>query len=84
MSETPRERVIGARLAEMPYLSGNETELLIDGEETFGSILDGIDRAREYILFQFFIVKHDELGTVNCTRRSAIYPGQILAVPTPR
>ena len=51
------------QLAKMPYLSGNETELLIDGEATFGSILDGIDRAREYILFQFFIVKHDELGT---------------------
>jgi cardiolipin synthase len=51
------------QIAKMPYLSGNETELLIDGEETFASILDGIDRAREYILFQFFIVKHDELGT---------------------
>jgi cardiolipin synthase len=51
------------RLAKIPFLRGNETELLIDGEATFGSILDGIDRAQDYILFQFFIVKHDELGT---------------------
>lgn len=52
-----------ARLARVPYLRGNEVELLIDGEATFSSILDGIDRARDYILFQFFIIKHDELGT---------------------
>ena len=50
-------------LAKMPVLRGNEVELLIDGEATFGSILDGIDRAQDYILFQFFIVKHDDLGT---------------------
>jgi cardiolipin synthase len=52
-----------ARLARVPYLRGNEVELLIDGEETFSSILDGVDRARDYILIQFFIIKHDELGT---------------------
>ncbi len=51
------------QLAKIPYLRGNEVELLIDGEATFGSILAGIDRARDYILFQFFIVKDDELGT---------------------
>lgn len=51
------------RLAEIPILRGNEVELLIDGEATFGSILEGIDRAEDYILFQFFIVKHDDLGT---------------------
>ena len=51
------------RLAEIPILRGNEVELLIDGEATFGSILEGIDRAQDYILFQFFIVKHDDLGT---------------------
>ncbi len=50
-------------LAQIPFLRGNDVELLVDGEATFGSILDGIDRARDYILFQFFIVKDDELGT---------------------
>lgn len=51
------------QLAKIPYLRGNEVELLIDGEATFSSILEGIDRAQDYILFQFFIVKDDELGT---------------------
>jgi cardiolipin synthase len=51
------------QLARIPFIRGNEAELLIDGEETFASILEGMDRAEDYILFQFFIVKHDELGT---------------------
>jgi len=50
------------RLADVPFLRGNELELLIDGEATFDSILQGIDAANEYILFQFFIVKDDEIG----------------------
>ena len=51
------------QLAKIPVLRGNEVELLIDGEATFADILEGIDRAEDYILFQFFIVKHDDLGT---------------------
>jgi len=50
------------RLAEMPFLGGNEVELLIDGEATFRSILEGIDAANDYVLFQFYIVRDDELG----------------------
>ncbi len=50
------------RLAGMAYLRGNSVELLVDGDATFASILEGIDAAREYILFQFFIVKDDEIG----------------------
>ncbi len=49
-------------LATLPSLRQNAVELLIDGEATFTSILAGIDRAQDYILFQFFIVKDDELG----------------------
>ncbi len=49
-------------LAGMPVLRGNQVELLIDGNATFTSILDGIDRAQDYVLFQFFIVKDDGLG----------------------
>ncbi len=49
-------------LADMPFLGGNEVELLIDGDQTFGSIFDGIERARRYVLVQFFIIKDDELG----------------------
>jgi len=50
------------RLADMPYLDGNAVELLVDGNATFASILEGIDAATEYILFQFFIVKDDRIG----------------------
>ena len=49
-------------LAGMPVLGGNQVELLIDGNATFTSILEGIDRAMDYVLFQFFIVKDDGLG----------------------
>ncbi len=50
------------KLAKWPFLDGNNAELLIDGEATFSSILKGIDTARDYILFQFFIVRDDEIG----------------------
>ncbi len=49
-------------LAGMPVLRGNQVELLIDGNATFASILDGVDKAQDYVLFQFFIVKDDGLG----------------------
>jgi cardiolipin synthase len=50
------------RLAHFPYLSGNEVELLVDGEATFRSLFDGIERAREYVLVQFYIVRDDRVG----------------------
>ncbi len=50
------------RLAGIPFLRGNALELLVDGDDTFDSILEGIDAAEEYILFQFFIIHDDEIG----------------------
>ena len=50
------------RLAGIPFLTGNSVELLVDGDATFASILKGINSAREYILFQFYIVHDDEIG----------------------
>ena len=58
---TPAARV-ASNLAELPFLSGNDAEVLIDGDATFASIFEGIDQAEEYVLVQFFIVKDDELG----------------------
>jgi cardiolipin synthase A/B len=49
-------------LARMPMTGGNRAQLLIDGRDTFDSLFDGIDRAEEYVLVQFFIVRHDALG----------------------
>ena len=53
---------VAESLADLPHLKENSTELLIDGEATFESILGGIEKARDYVLVQFFIVKDDELG----------------------
>ncbi len=50
------------RLAGIPFLHGNRVDLLVDGEATFESILTGIDAARSYVLFQFFIVHNDQIG----------------------
>jgi cardiolipin synthase len=50
------------RLAGVPFMTGNSVDLLVDGDATFASILEGIDTARRYILFQFFIVHDDEIG----------------------
>ena len=49
-------------LAQMPVLGGNDVSLLIDGNATFESILQGIDEAKEYVLVQFYIVRDDGLG----------------------
>lgn len=50
------------QLAKMPFLQGNRAELLIDGEETFGSIFEGIESARDYLLVQSYIIRDDALG----------------------
>jgi len=49
-------------LTKIPHVNGNEVKLLIDGNATFDSIVAGIDEAKEYILFQFFIIHDDGLG----------------------
>ena len=62
-SNESRGRILAAeRLAKMPFLNGNQVELLIDGRETFDSILTGINEAEDYILIQFFIIHDDEIG----------------------
>ena len=50
------------QLAKMPFLTGNHAQLLIDGEQTFSSIFDGIRQAQHYVLVQFYIVRDDKLG----------------------
>lgn len=49
-------------LAEMPFTRGNDIRLLIDGEATFSAIEEAIERAGRYVLFQFYILRDDELG----------------------
>jgi len=66
-AESPATRA-AERLAEIPTLTQNKAELLIDGEATFASIFEGIEGARDYVLVQFFIVKDDGLGRELQTR----------------
>lgn len=41
---------------------GNDVALLVDGEATFDGIIAGIERADQYLLIQFYIVRDDGLG----------------------
>jgi cardiolipin synthase len=64
VDNTPQRGAIRAAetLARSPLTDGNAAELLIDGQETFDSIFDGIDAAEDYVLVQFYIVRDDQLG----------------------
>ncbi|EMI53951.1 cardiolipin synthase [Rhodopirellula sallentina] len=50
------------KLTQLPITTGNTAKLLIDGQATFDAILDNIDQAKSYVLFQFYILRDDELG----------------------
>ena len=56
------------RLASLPMTRFNKSRLLLNGDETFRSIFDGIESAKEYILVQFYIVQDDGLGRELKTR----------------
>ncbi len=50
------------QMARLPFTRGNRINLLIDGEAAFAAIFEAIDSAKKYLLIQFFIIRHDELG----------------------
>ncbi len=60
--EETRDWPVLTRVAGMPFLAGNESELLIDGDATFSAIKEGIARAKSVIFFQFFAIHDDALG----------------------
>ncbi len=49
-------------LAAMPVTRFNDIDLLIDGEMTFNAIFDGIAKAENYVLVEFYIMRPDDLG----------------------
>ncbi len=55
--------VIKTGITTLPTLHGNNVELLIDGEATFASMMEGIEHASSYILFEFFIIEEGELAS---------------------
>lgn len=50
------------QLARLPFTTGNEAELLIDGDAAFRAMIAAIERAESYVLVQFFIVRDDGIG----------------------
>ncbi len=50
------------RLCGMELTHGNRAELLVDGQATFDSIIDGIAHAERYVLVQFYMFHDDGLG----------------------
>ncbi len=46
----------------MDVVADNAVTLLVDGEATFASILDGIAEAQDYVLVQFYTIRDDHLG----------------------
>ena len=49
-------------LVHVPFVRGNRSQLLIDGDATFDAIFEAMDAAEHYILTQFYIVRDDGLG----------------------
>ena len=49
-------------VSDLPFTNNNAIELLIDGEQTFGQMLEAIAIARDYILLQSYIIHDDEIG----------------------
>jgi cardiolipin synthase len=60
--ETDEKWPVQVAVSEVPFLKGNDVEILVDGKATFDSIFAGIDAAKEYLLVQFYIVRDDALG----------------------
>ncbi len=50
------------KLATLPFSSGNEAQLLINGDQAFAEILSRIAAAKHYVLLEFYIIRDDGIG----------------------
>lgn len=63
IDETARNAVAAFEaMSDMPVVSGNSVQLLIDGDATFDAILHSIRSAQSYVLVEFYILRDDEIG----------------------
>ena len=53
---------VAEQLAELPATRGNDAELLINGDATYRSMLEGSTQAEDYVLVQFYIIRGDSVG----------------------
>ena len=49
-------------LSDFELLGHNHVDLLVNGQATFDSILEGISVAEDYVLFQFYMIHDDGVG----------------------
>lgn len=56
------------RITQTPFTTGNQLQLLIDGERTFATLFETIAAARHYILLEYYIVRDDAIGNVLAKR----------------
>ena len=47
----------------LPFTRNNAIDLLVDGKQTFGEMLNAISQAKDYILLQTYIIHDDEIST---------------------
>ncbi len=50
------------KLGKTPISFQSESEVLTDGEQTFGKIIECLKTAREYIHLEYYIVRDDQIG----------------------
>jgi cardiolipin synthase len=50
------------KLSNLPFSSGNDCQLLIDGEQAFAEMFRHISAAKQYILLEFYIIRDDDIG----------------------
>ena len=55
------EKLISS-ISDLTFTNNNAIELLIDGEQTFGRMLEAIAIAEDYILLQSYTIHDDEIG----------------------
>jgi cardiolipin synthase len=53
---------VAVQLGAVPFTWGNHAALLVDGEATYDALVQSIDHASKYVLFQTYILKDDSTG----------------------
>jgi len=61
-SETDNLLIMLQNLVKLPLTFGNDANVLINGKATYNSMLAGLEEARSYVLFQFFIIENNRAG----------------------
>lgn len=51
-----------AQLTGPGFTSHNKVDLLIDAQETYNSMLEELEKAKDYIIFQFYVFRADSIG----------------------